>query len=47
MVQAQRKTGIAIYLGDHDLYCSLQQGRRTRDLLVANGMDVHYAKLVN
>ena len=47
VAQAPRKTGIAIYLGDHDPYFSLQQGRRTRDLLVAAGMDVHYVELGN
>ena len=45
--QARRKTGIAIYLGDRDQYFSLQQGRRTRDLLLAHGMTVHYVELAN
>lgn len=43
--QASRKTSIAIYLGDHDQYFTLAQGRRTRDLLTANGVDVHYVEL--
>lgn len=45
--QAPRKTGIAIYLCDHDQYFSMKDGRRTRDLLIANGMDVHYTELAN
>ncbi|MEP6780339.1 MAG: hypothetical protein ABJC26_10660 [Gemmatimonadaceae bacterium] len=44
---AQRSTSIAIYLGDHDSFFSLQDGRRTRDLLLMNGMDVHYVELAN
>ncbi len=45
--RAERTTSIAIYLGDRDQYFSLQQGRRTRDLLLANGLDVHYVELAN
>ncbi|MEO7084616.1 MAG: dienelactone hydrolase family protein [Gemmatimonadaceae bacterium] len=45
--QATRKTGIAIYLGDHDPYFTLQQGRRTRDLLISNGIDVRYVELAD
>ena len=45
VAQAQRKTSIAIYLGDHDQYFTVAQGRRTRDLLVAAGMDVRYVEL--
>ena len=44
--QATRKTGIAVYLGDQDQCFSLQQGR-TRDLLLASGMDVHYVEIAN
>ncbi len=47
VLRAQRPTSIAIYLGDHDPYFSLAEGRRTRDLLVAKGMDVHYVELAN
>ena len=45
--QAKRKTSIAIYIGDRDPYFSLQQARRTRDLLLAGGMDVHYVEIQN
>ncbi len=45
--QATRKTGIAIYLGDEDPFFSPQQGRRTRDLLVASGIDVRYVEMPN
>ena len=45
VAQAQRKTGIAIYLGDHDSFFTFQQARRTRDLLLSHGMDVHYVEL--
>jgi predicted esterase len=45
--RAQRKTPMAMYLGDHDQFFSLAQGRRTRDLLAANGFPVHYVELVN
>ncbi len=45
--RAQRSTSIAIYLGDHDPYFSFGQGRRTRDLLLATGHDVHYVELAN
>ena len=43
--RSPRKTSIAIYLGTHDQYFSLEQGRRTRDLLLSAGMDVHYVEL--
>lgn len=45
--EAKRKTAIAIYIGDSDPYFSFAQGRRTRDLLVAGGIDVHYVELAN
>lgn len=45
--EAKRKTAIAIYLGDRDPYFTFAQGRRTRDLLVAGGIDVHYVELPN
>jgi predicted esterase len=45
--RAQRKTPIALYLGDHDQIFSLEQGRRTRDLLAANGFPIHYVELSN
>ena len=43
--QAPRHTAIAIYIGDHDQYFSLAEARRTRDLLLAAGDDVHYEEL--
>lgn len=45
VTQAVRITGIAIYLGEQDLFFTLQQGRRTRDLLLSHGIDVHYVEL--
>jgi len=45
--QARGTTRIAIYLGDRDPYFSLQQGRRTRDLLQANGIAVRYVEMSN
>jgi phospholipase/carboxylesterase len=47
VADAQRTTSIAIYLGDHDPYFSFAEGRRTRDLLLGHGMDVHYVELAN
>lgn len=44
---APRKTHIAIYLSDHDQYLSLDQARRTRDLLEANGTGVRLVELAN
>lgn len=38
-------SGVAIYIGDHDQFFSLDQTRRTRDLLLAHGYDVHYVEL--
>jgi predicted esterase len=43
--QAQRKIPVAIYLGDSDQFFTLAQGRRTRDLLQANGFPVHYVEI--
>jgi poly(3-hydroxybutyrate) depolymerase len=45
--KAQRKTPIAIYIGDHDQFFSLAQTRATRDLLLANGFIVHYVEIPN
>ena len=47
ITQAQRKTPIAIYIGDHDQFFTLAQTRATRDVLVANGFTVHYVELMN
>jgi poly(3-hydroxybutyrate) depolymerase len=45
--QAQRKTPIAIYLGDHDQFFSVKQAQATRDRLVANGFPVHFVVIPN
>jgi poly(3-hydroxybutyrate) depolymerase len=45
--KAQRKTPIAIYIGDHDQFFSFAQTRATRDVLVANGFTVHYVEIPN
>ena len=43
--RAQRKTPIAMYIGDHDQFFTLAEARRTRDLLLANGFPVHYVEM--
>jgi predicted esterase len=45
--KAQRKTPIAMYIGDHDQFFSLAQTRATRDFLLANGFAVHYVEIAN
>jgi len=45
--RAQRKTPIAIYIGDHDQFHSVQSVRKTRDLLRQSGFPVHYVELDN
>jgi poly(3-hydroxybutyrate) depolymerase len=45
--QAQRKTPIAIYLGDHDQFFSVKQAQATRDRLVASGFPVHFVVIPN
>lgn len=45
VLQAKRKTPIAIYIGDRDQFWTLAQVRKTRDLLVANHFPVHYMEL--
>ncbi len=47
VTQATRKTPIALYLGDHDQFFTLAQGRRTRDLLVSHQFPVHYVELAH
>ena len=43
--RAQRKTPIAIYIGDHDQFFSQDAVRKTRDLLRKAGFPVHYVEL--
>lgn len=45
--QAQRKTPIAIYIGDHDQFFSVKQVQATRDKLIANGFPVHFVVIPN
>ncbi len=45
VLEAKRKTPIAIYIGDRDPNFTLSQTRRTRDLLLANEFPVHYVEL--
>lgn len=45
--QAQRKTPIAMYIGDHDQFFLLTQTRATRDVLLAHGFTVHYVEIPN
>jgi len=47
VTHAQRKTPIAIYIGDHDQFFSVGSVRKTRDLLVKSGFPVHYVEFVN
>ena len=41
----EQARGVAYHIGDHDHFFSLAQTRHTRDLLQANGFDVHYVEL--
>jgi|SRR5271166_378612 len=43
--RAHRKTPIAIYIGDHDQFFSLESVRKTRDLLQNAGFPLHYVEL--
>jgi len=43
--QATRKTPIALYIGDHDQFFSVQQVERTRDLLLRKNFPVHYLEI--
>ena len=45
--QAHRKTPVALYIGDHDRFWTLDQVRETRDLLVGHGFPVHYVEIAN
>lgn len=45
--RAQRKTPIAIYIGDHDQFFKQEDVRQTRDLLRKAGFPVRYMELKN
>lgn len=45
--KAKRKTPIAIYIGDHDQFSSIDDLHKTRDLLRKAGFPVHYVELIN
>jgi poly(3-hydroxybutyrate) depolymerase len=47
VVEAKRKTPIAIYIGTRDPYYTLAQTRRTRDLLQGHDFPVHYLEMAN
>ena len=47
VARAQRKTPIAIYIGDHDQFFPVESVRKTRDLLLKSGFPVHYVELAN
>ena len=42
---AERKTPIAIYIGDHDQFFPVDGVRKTRDLLLKAGFPVHYVEI--
>ncbi len=43
--RAQRKTPIAMYIGDQDEWFTVAQAERTRDVLLENGFPVHYREI--
>jgi hypothetical protein len=45
VTRAQRKTPIAIYIGDHDQFFTRDSVRKTRDLLPKAAFTVHYVEL--
>jgi poly(3-hydroxybutyrate) depolymerase len=45
VTRAERKTPIAIYIGDRDQFSSEESVRKTRDLLLKSGFPVHYVAL--
>ena len=47
LAHAQRKTPIAIYIGDHDQFFTVASVHKTRDLLLKSGFPVHYVELIN
>lgn len=47
VAHAQRKTPIAIYIGDHDQFFSISAVGKTRDLLKKSGFPVHYVEMLD
>lgn len=47
VARARRRTPIAIYIGDHDQFFSVESVRKTRDLLKLSGFPVHYVEIPN
>ena len=45
--RAERKTPVAIYIGDRDQFIPLEGVRKTRDLLLKEKFSVHYVELKN
>ncbi|HZR58962.1 MAG TPA: prolyl oligopeptidase family serine peptidase [Terriglobales bacterium] len=43
--KAERKTPIAIYIGDHDQFSTISEARRTRDLLSKEGFPLDYVEI--
>jgi predicted esterase len=43
--RAERKTPIAIYIGDHDQFFPVESVRKTRDLLLKTGFPIHYVEM--
>lgn len=43
--RAKRKTPIAIYIGDHDQFFTVEQVQATRDRLAASGFPIHFVVL--
>jgi S-formylglutathione hydrolase FrmB len=47
VARARRRPPIAIYIGDHDQFFSVESVRKTRDLLQTSGFPVHYVEFMN
>jgi poly(3-hydroxybutyrate) depolymerase len=47
LARAQRKTPIAIYIGDHDQFFTVASVHKTRDLLFKSGFPMPYVELIN
>jgi dienelactone hydrolase len=45
--RAERKTPVAIYIGDHDQAIPPAGARRTRDMLEKKGFTVHFVQLID